>query len=155
MATWKNGKSAYLGLALQHLNTPNIGFLENKLLPRRYTLHTGCELPLRTQLRLVPSAILMQQGSTTTIRSSLALKATAMDSIGIQVGLFIHFANTFTSHPTSESVAFFVKMDFNQSAFHVAYLIGSGQLPNNNSLEIAFIQSWGVLKNKSERLPLW
>jgi hypothetical protein len=57
MATWKNGKSAYLGLALQHVNTPNIGFLENKLLLRRYTLHTGCELPLRTQLRLVPSAI--------------------------------------------------------------------------------------------------
>jgi type IX secretion system PorP/SprF family membrane protein len=155
MATWKNGKSAYLGLALQHLNTPNIGFLENKLLPRRYTLHTGCELPLRNQLRLVPSAIVMQQGSTTTIRSGLAVKATAMDSLGIQMGVFICFANTLNIHPTSKSLAFFAKMEFKQSAIHAAYTFGTGQPLRNNGLEIAFMQSWGVLKNRSERLPVW
>ena len=154
-ATWKKGTRAHLGMVWQHLNKPDIGFLEPEQLPFGYTLHTGCEIPLATQLKFVPTAIITRQGKTTDIKGGLSLKITADDTISVQAGFFIRYDNMFTPKPTRQTLSLFFNIDFYQSAIHILYDASLGEIARNNGFEMAYIRFWGMPKRKSGRIPIF
>ncbi len=153
--TWKKGIRAYLGMVWQHLNKPDIGFLSPEQLPFAYTLYAGCELPLATQLKFVPTAIVTRQGITTNIKGGLSLKITADDTLSIQAGFFIRYDNTFTPKPTRQTLSLFFNIDFYQSSIHVLYDASLGAIARNNGFEMAYIRFWGIPKHKSGRIPVF
>jgi type IX secretion system PorP/SprF family membrane protein len=56
--------SGYIGISLDHLNTPNISFLgDNSVkLPMKYTVHAGYSVPLKGRFYLDPKAVYLRQG---------------------------------------------------------------------------------------------
>jgi type IX secretion system PorP/SprF family membrane protein len=160
-AAWKKGKRAYIGLAWHHLNKPNIGFYEKELLPQRYTVHVGCEIPVAPQLRWVPTAIYIKQGNTSDKRVGLALKITAQDTLSIQFGAAYRSDNTFVlnkslSEPLKRrSTQFFFRVDYQQSIIHLSYDIYVDGYSTNNVLEMSYTYCWGETQKKSKRVPIW
>jgi type IX secretion system PorP/SprF family membrane protein len=59
-AVWKKGKRMDAGIALNHIFNSGRQAIEDSILWQRksITLHVGCELPLKSQLRLMPAVIL-------------------------------------------------------------------------------------------------
>jgi type IX secretion system PorP/SprF family membrane protein len=154
-AAFKKGTRAHIGMVWQHLNKPNIGFLEPEILPFGYTVHTGCELPLAPQLKFVPTAIVTQQGATTDIKGGLSLKMTADDTISVQAGFFIRYDNKFTPKLTRQTLSLFFNLDFYQSTVRILYDASLGEIARNNGFEMAYIRFWGVPKHKSGRIPIF
>jgi len=56
--------SGYLGIAVDHVNTPNESFLgdQSVKLPIKYTVHGGYNFPITARFNLEPKAIYLRQG---------------------------------------------------------------------------------------------
>jgi type IX secretion system PorP/SprF family membrane protein len=155
-AAWKKGKRAHVGLTWQHLNKPTVGFFEPTILPFRYILHTGCELPLKPQLRIVPTVIINRQGVTTEMCGGLALKLTNQDTLSIKAGVFIRYGNSFTPKPAPQSASVFFRIDSRLSAISFAFEAPISEFATNRGLEIAYSRLFGAPDHKNKTLiPVW
>jgi hypothetical protein len=154
-STWQKGQRAHIGMVWHHLNKPDIGFINPEQLPFGYTIHTNCELPLATQLKFVPTAIVNQQGAMTDIKAGMSLKITADDTLGIQSGFFLRYDNTRTPKLTRQTLSIFFNLDYYQSSIRFIYDVSLGTFALNNGLEIAYIRLWGAPKHKGGRVPIF
>jgi type IX secretion system PorP/SprF family membrane protein len=145
-ATWKNGKRAHIGFAWQHLNKPTVGFFERVTLPFSYTLHTNCEL------RIVPTAIIRRQGTTTDMRGGLALKLTNQDTLSVQAGAFIRYDNRFTPKLSAQSASVFFRIDTPIHAIIFSFDASISKFSTNSGYEVAYSRFLGVNAYRSKTL---
>ena len=95
-ATWKKNSSIYLGAVLHHLNNPNISFIDtDEQLDLRWVVHAGGQLPLNTNISLLPGAIYQYQGT----RSSVSFGANVrfsnndINELAVRAGFWPHFSS--------------------------------------------------------------
>ena len=146
--SWKNGSRAHVGVAVHRLFTPFEGYTDKLSLPLkwRYTFHANYEIPLKKQLRLVPTAMYLRQGTGTEIRGGLAVKFTAGDTLGLQLGTFIR-----RNLKTQNSFAcVFLQLDWMRYIFNVSF--DAGRIPAS---EGAVIYRFGEMVDRRFRLPSW
>ena len=152
-ATWKNGRSAHLGIALHRIFSPLITLSHTLNLPLlwRSTFQGGIELPIRRHIRLVPTLIYMKQGQNTDIRSSLAFKLAQNNVKSLQFGIFSrHFKNSSEQELKENSIGFFGRLDMPTYSVNV-----SNELTSPTSLEFAVIYRFGDLLNEHAQVPAW
>ena len=129
-----------------------VGFFERVTLPFSYTLHTNYELPLKPQLRIVPTAIISQQGATTDMRGGLALKLTNQDTLSVQAGAFIRYDNRFTHKLSPQSASVFFRIDSRIYAIIFSFDASISKFSTNSGYEVAYSRLFGVTAYKSKTL---
>ncbi len=83
-------KRFYVGYAAHHLNRPNVSFLADTVseLSIRTTVHGAAELPLTTQLSVLPSFLYLRQGEHRQLLSGANVRLNGIGQNGyIQAGL--------------------------------------------------------------------
>jgi len=86
-------KSIYAGVGAFHINSPNISFQTNSVLPIsiKYSFNAGGELPLSSKLSLLPSLLYLNQGQHAQLNVGTMLSASNLSFASlsnIQAGLF-------------------------------------------------------------------
>ena len=103
-------KSLYLGLAVSHVNKPNMSFFNNQNkepLSMRTSLSAGGELPLWRQLSLVPSMMYLSQGvhSQLDIGTSLRFGSGSHDFLSyVEAGIYSRFGKSIESAFQSDAI---------------------------------------------------
>ena len=98
-AVFDENNSIYAGLAMKHLNTPNISLvpgLSSKLY-RRYVAHAGGELSLNYEISLLPSVMFTKQGPywQTNVGSSFRYEHQDWREIALRIGAWTRLSNRF------------------------------------------------------------
>jgi type IX secretion system PorP/SprF family membrane protein len=113
-------KNFYAGLALKHLNTPNVSILDknpniNTGLPIRYTVHTGYEIVLRENRKkravtyITPNLLFLSQGPF------------KMLNIGVQGGMNGLFGGLGFRHAFRNPDAVLVNVGWQKGIFKIGY----------------------------------
>ena len=84
--------SVYAGLAINHINAPNISFLENSdnELYRKYIFHAGGEIKLTRELSILPAALFTFQGPSFQMNTGANFRYTHRDwrELAIRAGVW-------------------------------------------------------------------
>lgn len=93
-ALFDNDASLYIGVAANHLNQPDVSFLDgsSEALYTRWVGHAGGEIPFGNGLSILPAIALMSQGShlSTTIGANLRYTNRDWNEVAIRAGLWPH-----------------------------------------------------------------
>ena len=92
-----NNRSAYLGAAMNHINTPNISLFEGERDPyhRRYTIHGGGEVPINRDVTLLPGFRLLRQGPSLEADLGVSFRFTNRDfgDVALRAGVWGRMVN--------------------------------------------------------------
>jgi type IX secretion system PorP/SprF family membrane protein len=102
-------QSFYVGIAANHLTTPNVSFLKSRTsnLERRYVLHGGGEIPFSDELSILPSALLTLQGPSMTSAFGANFRYNNHDwnELAIRVGAYYRIANSYSYQDSIGTIA--------------------------------------------------
>lgn len=150
--------SFYFGMALAHLNQPNISFYSNSTdrLKQRFTAHAGMEVPFTESLSLVPQIVLINQGPhTETTVGSLVKFSTHPDygvdykQTAIYMGAMFRIGDAFIP---------MARFDFNNYSLTASYDANTSSLSNasrgDGGFEIALVYRQFLFEGAGQRGPV-
>jgi len=146
-ALFDENMSIYAGGALYHISKPAISFQEqgNDRLYRRWVAHAGGELPLGTGMSLLPAAIFMTQGpsTSTTFGGNLRFSNRDWREVKLRAGVWGHLANMREQGIGMESVIFSAVLELERWGIGISYDVTTSTLARANDarggLEISLI----------------
>jgi type IX secretion system PorP/SprF family membrane protein len=98
-SVFDQNNSIYVGVALKHINTPNISLIPglSSHLYRRWVIHAGGELALTEEVSLLPSVLFTKQGPywQTNVGSSFRYSHQDWREVALRFGLFSRIANRY------------------------------------------------------------
>lgn len=94
----RENKSLYFGGAIQHVNQPNISFMDaqDERLYRKYVVHGGGEMPLGDRgFSLLPALAAMRQGPAFSTTAGMNLRYTQREwqEVALRAGAWAHLSN--------------------------------------------------------------
>lgn len=111
-ALFGENTSVYAGVAMHHLNVPDISLLENgkEELYRRWIGHAGGELPLTDELSILPAVQVMGQGPSFEATGGANFRYSNHDwyELAIRAGLWTRMNNTVTGKNFDALIATFI-----------------------------------------------
>ncbi len=139
--------SFHAGGALQHIAEPNISFMENdeEILPRRFILHGGAELPFSDNLSILPAALVTFQGPSRTIISGANLRYTNRDwdEVALRVGMWGQISNKLEDKILLNSMIFNAILEMEKWSVGISYDINTSSVSDlsngRGAYEISFI----------------
>lgn len=145
-ALFGENKSVYGGLAMNHLNAPNVSLLPGmkEELYARWVLHAGGELPVSSELSLMPAIQLMRQGPSfeTTFGNNFRYNNHDWRELAIRIGLWARVSKTVTGSHMDALIATAI-LEMERWNLGVSYDMTTSSLNNaNNSrgaLEISLV----------------
>lgn len=146
-ALFDDNMSIYAGGALYHISKPVISFQEQgeDRLYRRWVAHAGGEVPLVGGLSLLPAAIFMTQGpsTSTTFGGNFRYTNREWKEVALRAGAWGHLANRNVQGFGMEAVAFTAVLELERWGVGISYDVTMSALTEaNNSrggLEISLI----------------
>lgn len=134
-------QSLYFGGSIQHLNEPNISFLENndEKLPTKYVIHAGGEFPMGDDISLLPAAAFMSQGPSmsTTAGANIRYSRREWQEVAIRAGLWGHASNNLEKvHFDAVTVSAIIEIE--RMNFGLSYDITTSGLKDANNSRGAF-----------------
>ncbi|HMQ49372.1 MAG TPA: PorP/SprF family type IX secretion system membrane protein [Saprospiraceae bacterium] len=92
-----DNRSLYVGGALNHLNTPNVSFVDvpDEELHSRWVGHAGGELPFNSNISILPAVVAMGQHKyfSTTVGANLRYTNRDWKEVAIRAGGWVHLSN--------------------------------------------------------------
>lgn len=116
--------SIYAGVALHHINRPNVSLLEDgtSLLSSKIVINLGGEVKIDKQLSLLPSNMFVKQQNA--FQNVLGLQLRYSDNreeySAIKIGLFTRWTNTY-DHTKMESLVFTSNLDLGNVGLGFSY----------------------------------
>lgn len=122
--------SFYFGIAMAHLNRPNISFdsSEEDRLKSRTTVHAGMEFPFTESLSFVPQIVLINQGPHTETTVGSLLKFSAHPDYGQdykQTAVYIG-----SMFRLGDAIIPMLRFDFNEFSVTASYDVNTSTLSN-------------------------
>jgi type IX secretion system PorP/SprF family membrane protein len=150
--------SFYFGIAMAHLNRPNVSFssnVEDKLL-RRTTVHAGMDFPFSESLSFVPQIILVNQGPHTETTVGSLLKFSGHPDYGVDYKqTSIYMGAMFR---LNDAIIPMIRFDFNQYSFTASYDVNSSNLSNasrgNGGFEISAVYRQFLFDSPGQNGPV-
>jgi len=141
-AVFDQNKSLYAGGSLFHLNQANISLLDDREEPlyRRWVLQAGGELPFSSNLSLLPAAVLMNQGpsSSMTLGANFRYRNHDWNEIAIRAGLWSHLSKGLESSLVSESWIFALILEVERWNIGLSYELNASALEQATNHRGAF-----------------
>lgn len=155
-ALFDNGASFYAGGSLQHINEPNISFLDDmsEKLYSRWVGHAGGELPFTNNLSLLPAVIVMGQGPSfsTTFGGNFRFTNRDWKEVAIRAGAWGHLSNQLESKKTLDAMIVTAILEVERWNFGVSYDITVSTLATANNSRGAFELSLIYTSKSKERV---
>ncbi|MEM8908514.1 MAG: PorP/SprF family type IX secretion system membrane protein [Bacteroidota bacterium] len=141
-ALFGDNRSVYFGGAIHHLNGPQISFFEDgdETLNRRWLGQVGAELPFNDELSILPAAIIMGQGpsTSTTFGANVRYSNNDWNEIAIRAGLWPHLSSTPTSRIYFEAITVAAILELNRWNLGLSYDITTSDFSATNNSRGAF-----------------
>lgn len=146
-ATFDDNFSVHAGAAMQHLNQPNISFMgnEEEVLPRRYIIHAGAELPFNKQLSILPAALVTFQGESMTTLTGANLRFTNRDwqEVALRAGIWGQVSNKLDDKILLNSLIFNAVLEMERWSIGISYDVNTSSVSNlsngRGAYELSFI----------------
>jgi len=124
--------SVYAGGAINHVNAPNITLLDgqNEVLYMRWVGHAGGEIPLSSELSLLPAFAVMGQGPSLSASAGANIRYTNNDwnEIAIRMGLWTHISNKFETGFHTDAITFAAILELDRWNLGFSYDINASSL---------------------------
>jgi len=153
--------SYYVGLAMHHLNQPNVTFYENgpvEALTTRFTAHMGGEFEMNRDISFVPGFVFLSQGEHmqfnfgTSFRFNLGSRS---DGQSWQVGGWYRIGNKVEGGIHSDAVIISTRFDYGNYGIGFSYDITVSKLQQAGSANGAFEFSLNYLICGSEKRSVY
>jgi type IX secretion system PorP/SprF family membrane protein len=153
------GKNNHLmgGMALQHLNRPEVSF-DNASFQSLYTkktFHLAGEFQVARFFSVAPSVIMMKQGPSTEYMFGGALKCLVRDNnrASVQLGGWLRTVNQLEGSTLNDAFVIFGRLDWEQYGLGFSYDVNTSLLkeinPSNHSIEVMLTYRFGNTYNQS------
>ena len=156
-ALFADNQSLYFGGAIQHLNTPNISFLENvdEKLHMKFVGQVGGELPFNDNLSILPAALVMSQNKYMSITAGGNFRYTNRDwrEVAIRAGVWAHVANELESGMGLDAVVIAAILETERWNIGVSYDVTASSLAEANNSRGAFELSLIYVHPEKQRRP--
>ena len=156
-ALFADNQSLYFGGAIQHLNTPNISFLENvdEKLHMKFVGQVGGELPFNDNLSILPAALVMSQNKYLSITAGGNFRYTNRDwrEVAIRAGAWAHVANQLESGMGLDAVIVAAILETERWNIGISYDVTSSSLKEANNSRGAFELSLIYVAREKQRRP--
>ena len=139
----------WLGGSYQHLNQPDLSFYDDgNLVPyfSKGVVHAGGELPLNSQVSILPGAVAFFQGPSMEINAGTSIRFNMGQQFGdqsFQVGAWMRVANHFEDPLTMDAVILSTRFDYDQFGIGFSYDINVSSLRQasnaNGSFEFSIV----------------
>jgi type IX secretion system PorP/SprF family membrane protein len=130
-STLGDRKSIYAGVAMSHLNRPNVSFLNRQeSLYSKLTFHIGGEYPLNNKISLRPDIVYLSQGPHSEINAGTSIRFklgptnfNSTDEIGqfFQAGIWYRLGSKVPSGLHSDAIILTTRFDFDQYGIGLSY----------------------------------
>ena len=141
-AVFDENRSLYAGAAIFHLNRPNISLLNDREEPlyRRLVLQAGGELPFSSNLSLLPAAVFMSQGPSTSITLGANVRYSNHDwnEVAIRAGLWSHLSNGLESNLVNDAWIFALILEVERWNIGLSYELNASELEKATNHRGAF-----------------
>lgn len=141
-ALFDENSSIYFGGALQHINQPNISFLDDseEQLYMKWVGQVGGQMPVNDNLSLLPAALVMGQHQSLSATGGLNLRYTNREwrELAIRAGLWGHVANQLDSGVNLDAVIVTAVLEMERWNLGVSYDITTSVLSEANNSRGAF-----------------
>jgi type IX secretion system PorP/SprF family membrane protein len=132
-ANFGNRLGAYAGLAVYHLNSPDISPVNGNTdeVDQRYVIHGGGEIPLGSgDMSLLPSLRFMSQGPAYEALTGASLRYTqrAWREVALRVGLLAQVSNQLGDSPGLNAMVVMVGLETEKVQFGLSYDISAGEV---------------------------
>ncbi|MEM1325820.1 MAG: PorP/SprF family type IX secretion system membrane protein [Bacteroidota bacterium] len=131
-SVFDDNQSLYVGGAVHHLTTPDIALLADETvnLDRRYTVQVGGEVPLNSNVSLLPSAIGWQQGQSRRILAGTHLRYNSRDwkEIALRIGVWGSIANELESSILMDATIVSVMLEMERLDIGMSYDLNTSPL---------------------------
>ena len=138
----EDNMSIYFGGSYQHLNTPNVSFMDNadEVLHSKWVFNAGGELPFNENLSILPAIAIMGQNSSfsTTVGGNFRFTNRDWREIAIRAGLWAHVSNALESGVAMDAVIFTAILEMERWNFGASYDLTSSSLSEANNARGAF-----------------
>ena len=143
-------KSFHSGIAVSHINRPNVSFQVNSIqrMSMKTSIHVGAELPLSSRLSILPSILLLKQGVHAQLNAGTILSVSNSSSFisNIQGGIYYRAGKDLTGSLHSDAIISLVSIQLKGIQLGLSYDFSISKL-KVNSLG-AFEVSIGYIINK-------
>ena len=133
--------SIYAGFAMNHINAPNISFIENgsEELFRRYTFHAGGEIKLVGNLSILPAAMWSFQGPSMQINTGANFRYTHRDwrEIAVRAGVWNRVSKRFEGF-NMDAIIFTTILELETWNLGLSYDVTTSALARANQSRGAF-----------------
>jgi type IX secretion system PorP/SprF family membrane protein len=148
----------HLGVAMHHINQPNVSFLSdgNQVLNQRITINAGAQIPFNKNLSLLPVVLYTNQGLFNQLNGGAAIRFTSRDwdEAAVRFGTHMRMTDRLGNKLAGESLIFFVYTELLNFNFGVSYDATVSSLSVANQGRGAFEASlgyiWKPLKRKTK-----
>ena len=136
--------SFYAGLALHHLNRPNVSFFSEtatESLTSRFTLHAGGEFAINKDMSLVPNVVYMSQGEHLEINFGSAVRfnlGSRTDGQSWQLGAWYRIGNNVQGGIHSDAFIVTTRFDYGNYGIGFSYDATVSQLRQAGTANGAF-----------------
>ena len=131
-ALFDDNMSIYVGGAYNHLNSPNISFFGSRTtLDSRWVANAGGEMPITTELSLLPAIIVMGQGSSfsTTLGANFRYTNHDWRELAIRIGLWPHIVRNVEGQGSSmDALIFTTVLEVDRWNLGLSYDINTSSL---------------------------
>ncbi len=160
-AIFGDNTSIWAGAAINHLNSPNISFIEGgrEILYTRWVGHMGGEIPFNPQLSLLPAVAVMGQGPSlsTTIGANFRYTNHDWNEVAIRTGVWPHISRRVDEADTKlqfESIAFAMILEIESWNVGVSYDVTTSTFKDANNSRGAFELSLIYVQPAKERIKV-
>lgn len=131
-ALFDDNMSIYLGGAYNHLNSPNVSFTGRRAtLAPRWVANAGGELPITTELSILPAILVMGQGPSfsTTFGANFRYNNHDWRELAIRIGMWPHFVQNIPGQGSSmDALVFTTVLEVERWNLGISYDINTSSL---------------------------
>lgn len=156
-ALFADNQSLYIGGAFQHLNTPNISFLENadEKLHMKWIGQIGGELPFNDNLSILPAALVMSQNKFMSVTAGGNFRYTNREwrEVAIRAGAWAHIANELDAGMGLDAIIITAILETERWNIGISYDVTTSSLAEANNSRGAFELSLIYVHPEKRRRP--
>lgn len=133
--------SIYTGLAMQHINQPNISLYEDQVpLARKYTASIGGQIPITREISVLPGIVGIRQGPSFQSVFGGHLRYSNKDwwEIALRAGIFARIANKLDEGIHNDAIIYSTTFDIERWSMGISYDMNVSSLQASTNRRGAF-----------------